>query len=63
MNAEQVKENFRQRGETMKSWSEQRGYDPTYVSRVLNGAVKANHGKAHQIAVELGLKEQPHGNQ
>lgn len=63
MNAEKVKENFKARGETIKSWCEKRQYDPTYVSRILNGSVKANRGKAHQIAVELGLKEQPNGDQ
>ena len=55
MKAEKVKEGFRERGETMKDWCMARGYDPTYVSRILNGTVKANRGKAHQIALELGL--------
>ncbi|SSY80110.1 DNA-binding protein [Alysiella crassa] len=63
MQAEQVKQGFKNRGETIKSWCEKRHYDPTYVSRILNGSVKANRGKAHQIAVELGLKEQPDGSQ
>lgn len=56
MNAEKVKKGFRDRGETIKAWSEERGYEYTYVSRILNGTVKANRGKAHKIAVELGLK-------
>jgi hypothetical protein len=54
--AEKVKEGFRERGETIKEWCIARGYDPTYVSRILNGNVKANRGKAHRIAQELGLK-------
>ena len=53
---EKVKEGFRKRGETIKSWCDARGYDPTYVSRILNGTIKANYGKAHEIAVELGMK-------
>lgn len=57
MEVEKVKESFKSRGETFKSWCEARGYDPTYVSRILNGSIKANRGKAHQIAVDLGLKE------
>jgi gp16 len=52
-----VKRRFQERGETIKDWCDQRGYDPTYVSRILNGNVKANRGKAHKIAVELGLKK------
>lgn len=56
MEAEKVKEGFRKRGETIKSWCEQRNYDPTYVSKILNGSIKANRGKAHEIAVELGMK-------
>ena len=63
MQAEKVKQGFKDRGETIKSWCMQHGYDPTYVSRVLNGSIKANRGKAHQIAVKLGLKEQPNGNE
>lgn len=61
MNAEKVKEGFKRRGETIKSWCMARDYDPTYVSRILNGGIKANRGKAHDIAVELGLKEKPDG--
>lgn len=57
MQAEKVKQGFKNRGETIKSWCEKHGYDPTYVSRILNGSIKANRGKAHQIAVDLGLKE------
>lgn len=56
-NAQKVKESFKNRGETIKSWCEARQYDPTYVSRILNGSIQANYGKAHQIAVELGLKQ------
>lgn len=56
MKAEKIKEGFRERGETIKDWCVTRGYDPTYVSRILNGTIKANRGKAHRIAQELGLK-------
>ncbi|STY93084.1 DNA-binding protein [Moraxella bovis] len=57
-NAQKVKESFKKRGETIKSWCEAREYDPTYVSRILNGSIQANYGKAHKIAVELGLKQE-----
>jgi hypothetical protein len=56
VNSAKVKQRFRNEGKTIKSWCEERGYDPTYVSRILNGSIKANRGKAHQIAVEIGLK-------
>lgn len=56
MKAEKIKAGFRERGETIKDWCDARGYDPTYVSRILNGNVKASRGKAHEIAVELGMK-------
>ena len=46
MKAEKIKAGFRERGETMKDWCMARGYDPTYVSRILNGTVKANRGES-----------------
>lgn len=57
-NAQKVKESFKKRGETIKSWCEARQYDPTYVSRIINGSIQAKYGKAHKIAVELGLKQE-----
>nr|DAY37396.1 MAG TPA: hypothetical protein [Caudoviricetes sp.] len=59
MTPEQVKANFRARGETLKAWSEENGYDPCYVSRVLHGRVNGNYGKSFEIAQKLGLREQP----
>lgn len=57
---------LRAQGIPQKRWALERGYDPTYVSRILNGSIKASYGKAHQIAVEMGLKpaaENHHGQQ
>lgn len=56
MTAEQVKAQFRQRGITFTRWAEDHGYTRNEVYRVLNGQVKANYGKSHEIAVKLGLK-------
>ncbi len=56
LTAEQVKERFRQRGKTFTAWAEENGYTRNEVYRVLNGQAKANYGKAHEIAVALGLK-------
>jgi gp16 family phage-associated protein len=57
MTPERVKQSFRNRGVTFTDWAKQRGYSPAEVYRVLNGQAKCNYGKAHAIAVELGLKE------
>ncbi|UQY32632.1 DNA-binding protein [Pseudomonas fulva] len=53
---DQVKQRFRQRGITITQWADQHGYKRNAVYRVLNGFDKANYGKAHDIAVALGLK-------
>lgn len=56
LTADQVKESFRQAGQTFTEWAVQNGYTRNEVYRVLNGQAKANYGKAHEIAVKLGLK-------
>ena len=56
---EQVKKEFRARGETFTDWAKARGYRPEQVLRVLNGFDKGARGKAHEIAVNLGLKPDP----
>jgi len=53
---EQVKAGFKARGQTITQWCKDRGYVRRDVYRVLNGQLKANWGKAHEIAVALGLK-------
>lgn len=58
MTADQVKALFRQRGITFTQWAEENGYSRNEVYRVLNGQAKANYGKAHEIAVKLGLKSE-----
>lgn len=52
----QIKAEFRAKGETFAHWAKVNGYDPTHVSRILNGTIKASYGKSHEIAVKLGLK-------
>lgn len=66
LTADQVKTQLKTAGITITAWAEGRGYKRRDVYRVLNGQVKANFGRAHQIAVELGLKPTisvPSGNQ
>jgi gp16 family phage-associated protein len=55
----QVKDQFEQLGNTFTDWAEQHGYTANEVYRVLNGQAKAKYGKAHEIAVKLGLKLSP----
>lgn len=57
MTAEQVKAQFHQRGETITAWARKHGFPRNAVYRVLNGFDKANYGRAHEIAVAIGLKQ------
>ena len=59
MSADQVKRHFKQRGITFTDWAAANGYKRSEVYRVLNGQAKAHYGKAHEIAVKLGLKADP----
>lgn len=59
MTPEKVKQQFNQRGVTFTDWAKTNGYTPDEVYRVLNGQAKAKYGKAHDIAVKLGLKPAP----
>jgi gp16 family phage-associated protein len=57
MSAEQVKQNFQQRGITFTQWAKENGYTRNEVYRVLNGQAKALYGRGHEIAVKLGMKQ------
>lgn len=54
--SERVKKQFIQRGITFTDWAKEHGYPRHEVYRVLNGQSKAKYGRAHDIAVALGLK-------
>lgn len=56
MTPQQVKAKLRSQGITITQWSESHGYPRNAVYRVLNGIEKAAYGRAHDIAVDLGLK-------
>jgi gp16 family phage-associated protein len=61
MTPAQVKAQFRREGKTFTQFAEEHGYTRNAVYRVLNGFDKGHYGKAHEIAVKLGLKpEQQH---
>ncbi len=53
---DQVRRSFRSRGLTFTKWARDHGYDREAVYRVMNGKDKATFGRAHEIAVALGLK-------
>lgn len=53
---EQVKQRFRDEGETVSSWARKNGFRPHAVYRVLNGYDNGHYGTAHKIAQALGLK-------
>lgn len=52
----QVKKDFEQKGQAVSDWATKHGYAPQDVYKVLNGQVKGKRGKAHDIAVKLGIK-------
>ena len=53
---DQVRQQLRKRGETLTRWAAANGFDRDAVYRVMNGRDKAHYGRAHDIAVALGLK-------
>lgn len=59
MTPEKLKAEFRQRGQTFSQWARDNGYRPQQVLRLINGFDKGHRGKAHEIAVRLGLKPDP----
>jgi len=56
MNLEQVKQRFEKEGKSYSEWARERGFEPKTVIAVLNGVNKGRRGKAHDVAVALGLK-------
>ena len=54
---EQVKREFKRKGLTFSKWARDRGFSAKTVYAVLNGVNKGNYGQAHEIAVELGIKD------
>lgn len=54
-----IRERFRASGVTMRSWAETRGFAPDLVYAVLNGRIHGVRGRAHDVAVALGLKPRP----
>lgn len=59
MTREEVKAQFIAAGITQAEWARRNGFSRIDVAMVLNGHRKCNYGKAHEIAVALGLKPTP----
>lgn len=59
---DQVKENFRNQGKSFMKFAHENGYRPQQVYQVLNGQAKGRFGKAHEIAVKLGMKNEEPAN-
>ena len=55
----QVREQFREDGETVTGWAKAHGFSRGAVYAVLGGRAKGDRGEAHKIAVALGIKRQP----
>lgn len=53
---DEVKTDFKARGQTLSAWARANGYKPRNVWMLLNGIHKGAYGEAHEIAVKLGLK-------
>lgn len=54
--ADEIKAEFKSSGDTVTKWAKAQGFNPNSVYQVLNGFSKGNYGKAHDIAVALGMK-------
>lgn len=54
---DQVRAELERRGITLAEWSRQHGADYQTVRDLLAGRAKGRTGKAHRVAVLLGLKD------
>lgn len=55
----EVKEKFEAEGKTVSSWADSHGFPRDAVYAVLSGRTHGRRGKAHHIAVALGIKRNP----
>lgn len=65
LTANEARARIRLRGITLTKWASDHGYSRDDVYRVLGGQLKAHFGRAHEIAVALGMKpstSDSHGN-
>ncbi len=55
--ADEVRDSFIRRGEAIAAWARSNGFCSSQVFAVLSGRNKGLRGKAHDIAVRLGMKD------
>lgn len=53
----QVKKEFKRAGMTIVGWAKEHGYPAYLVQQVLSNRTKCTHGRSHEIAVLLKLKD------
>ncbi len=51
-----AKRRIHNEGKTIAQWAAEHNYPLRHVYLVMNGTLKGRNGKAHDIAVSLGLK-------
>lgn len=56
---DQVKSRFVAAGLPVAQWADANGYPRRFVYMVINGQFKGHRGRAHEVAVKLGLKLAP----
>ncbi|NCA71904.1 MAG: DNA-binding protein [Sphingobacteriia bacterium] len=54
--ASEVRIEFRRAGVTIQEWAHANGYPPADVYALLSGRTRGHRGKAHEIAIRLGIK-------
>ena len=56
---EQVREEFRRKGVSIREWATANEFSPTLVYNILSAKsrLSCDYGQSHQIAVRLGLKQ------
>lgn len=58
-----VKRQFWLSGESISAWATRHGFSAATTYSLLAGRLRANRGEAHRIAVALGLKPAPTGDE
>jgi gp16 family phage-associated protein len=56
---QEIKHGFAARGETISGWAERNGFRREEVYAMLAGRTRGRRGRAHALAVALGLKANP----
>ncbi len=59
---EQFKVELQAEGKTAVQWAEEHDFPLWAVYRVMSGMNKCHRGRAHRIAVAMGIKKDPNAN-